>query len=139
MQSGPVKAATAKTDAECGGTQPASGDGVDPQYLAPDDQLLDFGGAVGDGEHTGVAEVALHRVLLRETVSAVNLDRLGRYVHAHPRGEELGKGALAAAAHVLVEQLEGAVGEKTRGVGFGDHIRDHLPEQLEAPDGPAGL
>lgn len=53
-----------------------SDNGGDTGEPPPDDELLDLGGAVGDGERAGIAEVAFDRVVLHEPEGPVELDGL---------------------------------------------------------------
>src|SRR5215207_7821159 len=48
---------------------------VDPGGLAPDDQLLDLGGALVQGRDPGIAQVALHRVVVDVAGAAMYLNR----------------------------------------------------------------
>ena len=50
-------------------------EGRETDQVAADDQLLDFGCAVGNRQHARVAEMKLYRELATEPVGAVDLDR----------------------------------------------------------------
>lgn len=47
-----------------------------PDSLAPHHKLLNLGSAIGDGKHSSIPEVPLHRILVGKTHGPVNLDRL---------------------------------------------------------------
>src|SRR5512136_2547558 len=53
-----------------------AGHGAYSQYVSAHDQLLHLRGAIGNGQCPGIPEVALHRVLIGEAHSAMDLYRL---------------------------------------------------------------
>src|SRR5258705_9254185 len=64
------------------------------EQRARDDESLDLARALVDLGDLGVAVVALGREVAHVAVAAEHLQRLARVVARHPRGEQLGLGAL---------------------------------------------
>src|SRR5512143_146804 len=107
---------------------------VDARREAADDELLDLRRALVETVHARVTPKPLHRELVAEAVSAVDLDRVvGRALRDLAR-IELGDARLARARHTLVLQMTGTPHEEPRGLGLDDHVRDHLLHELVARD-----
>src|SRR5438874_4887724 len=121
---------------------------LDPPRLVPAEaegvvglhDLVDLAGAFVDDGGLAVAVVAADRVLVGVAVAAVDLHGVGGGALAGHGGEPLGERGLAGVAAALVLEPARAQPEQARGVVVGDHLRDHLLDQLVLGDGhPEGL
>ena len=117
-----------------------------PKKLARDHQALNFAGAFADGAELHVAIIFFRRVILDESVAAVNLHRFVRDAHRHFSGVELGHAGLARKAEVMIAGGKRAVGEPCRAIGqqarrlnFGGHVRQLELDGLKFGDGFAEL
>src|SRR2546426_9417867 len=104
-----------------------------------DHQALNLAGSFVDLRDLGVAEVALHRELLRVAVAAEDLDRLGRLAARLLGREELRLGALLLVRLTLLLQPRRPVREQPRGVDLGRHVRELELDRLELGDPPSEL
>ena len=83
--------------------------------LAGDDESLNLAGAFADGEELHVAEVFLCRVVLHESVAAVDLHALFGDPHSGLAGVQFCHGGLARHALAVIAHVGRAVGEQPRG------------------------
>src|SRR5262249_27468102 len=102
--------------------------------------LVDLAGALVDDGGLGVAVEPAGRVLVGVAVAAVDLHAVaGRTLALHGR-EPLGQRGLPGVAPPLVLEPARPQPEEAGGVVVGDHLGDHLLDQLVLADGaPEGL
>ena len=111
-----------------------------PVSGAPDDQLLDLRGALVQGRHADVAEVALDRVVVDVARAAVDLDRGVGAARPPPRSRTAWRSRSPSCSGLPgVLEEAGAPDEHPRGVGLHHHVGDHRLHELEAGDRPAEL
>src|SRR4051794_4122815 len=106
---------------------------------APDDELLDLGGALVERRHAHVAEVALDRVVVHVARAAVDLDRLVGAALRRLGGVELGDRGLRGRGPASILEEAGAPHEHPRRVGLDPHLGDHRLHELERADRPPEL
>src|SRR4029450_10599843 len=97
-------------------------------------QLVDLPRALVDHGRLAVAVEAAGRGLVGEPVAAVDLDRVARRPLAGRRGEPLGERGLPVVAPSLVLEPARAQPEQPGRVVVGDHLGDHLLDQLMVTD-----
>src|SRR3989442_5859324 len=100
-------------------------------------ELVDLAGPFVDDGGLGVAVEAARRVLVGIAVAAVDLHAVGGRPLALHGGEPLGEGRLAGVAAALVLEPARPQPEQAGRVVVGDHLRDHLLDELVLADGPA--
>src|SRR6185369_84115 len=98
------------------------------------DERVQLGGALVDHGGLRVPEVALDGELIGIAVRAVDLDRVEGALHGVVGGVPLGEGGLAGVADAVVLEKARAPDEEPSGLDPGQHLRQHLLDQLMLPD-----
>src|ERR1035437_6071194 len=118
---------------------PANASEAREQELARDDHPLDLGRALADRAELDVAIELLDGEILREAVSAVDLDGEIRDAHGDLRGVELRHRRFLRRRAALVLQPAGAVCQEPRRLDLGGHVAEEILDRLELRDRLAEL
>ena len=95
---------------------------VQPGQVAPDDQLLDFGGAVRDRHDLGIAEVPFDGKLFGDTVAAVDLHGLAGDFDCHFSRIPFRHRGLRVAAHAQFQKLQPTLAQQARSIQMRGHV-----------------
>ena len=98
------------------------------------DERVELARPFVDDRRLRVAQVALHRELVRVPVRAVDLDRVERALDRVLGGMPLGEARLARVAKTLVLQPARAPDEQSAHLGPRGHLRDELLDELVLAD-----
>ena len=99
-----------------------------------DDDPLNLGCSLVDGEDARIAVIALHGIFLCETVSTMELDGMGRDAVDHLGGEELGHRGLQGVVRAVVFHLGRGEHEQPGGFDLRCHVGDPPADSLELGD-----
>src|SRR5262245_29190204 len=113
--------------------------GRDAGQLTRDQQLLDLGRAVRNRDHDRLAQQTLDIELLRQTISAVELNRVPADLHRHLGGEPFRHRRLHLTANPSIDQRKRPEAHETRRVREGRHLGDLGGDQLVTRDRLAEL
>src|SRR5262245_49027629 len=95
-----------------------------PQQLARDDQPLNLARAFADRAQLDVAEVFFRRVVLHESIAAVDLDALLGRAYRDLARVELGDRRLGrSSCGLAVAHPRGAIGQESRRFDLRRHVR----------------
>src|SRR6266536_114560 len=108
------------------------------ENLPGDDEPVNLARAFVDLRDPGVPEIPLDRILLRITVTSVNLQRPGRHALGHLGREEFRDRRLerkppSPLPHAVLRR-GGAAGQETRGLDVCRHVGEVEPDHLELGD-----
>src|SRR5580700_3520228 len=109
------------------------------EELPRDHQALDLAGAFANGAQLDVAIELFDRIVLGETVTAVDLHRLVGGAHRNFGSKQFGHGRLLGDALPVILHPTGAIREQARGVDLSGHVGELVLNGLKLRDGPAEL
>src|ERR1700733_15261211 len=98
--------------------------------FARNQNLLDFVGAVVNLKDTGVAIVFFNRIVVDESISAVDLDRGRADALRHLRSEQLRYRSFLAAPPLGLFQVRRGMAHRARNLELGCHFRELEPDAL---------